>query len=151
MWFKVSDDFHSHPKAMAAGPAAVGLWTLAGSWSAQQQTWGFIPHQWFATRGDRKLVRRLVVAGLLYRVKDGFWIVRDGLYDWDRTDENRRKIADELRIRIYTRDGYACVECGSTDDLTLDHIHPWSLGGADTEDNLRTLCRPCNSRKGARV
>ena len=32
-----------------------------------------------------------------------------------------------------------------------DAIHPYSLGGEDTFDNLQTLCRPCNSRKGARV
>lgn len=28
---------------------------------------------------------------------------------------------------------------------------PASIGGADTEDNLQTLCMPCNRAKGARV
>ena len=34
---------------------------------------------------------------------------------------------------------------------TRDHIFPRSLGGSDDLDNLRLLCRPCNSKKGARV
>ena len=56
-----------------------------------------------------------------------------------------------LRELVYERDEWCCVECGSTDNLTLDHIYPWSLGGPVTEDNLQTLCKSCNSRKGARV
>lgn len=63
----------------------------------------------------------------------------------------RAKIADSLRAAVYERDGRACLHCGATERLSLDHIHPWSLGGPDTLENLQTLCRPCNSRKGARV
>lgn len=36
------------------------------------------------------------------------------------------------------------------DDLSLDHIIPVSRNGRDREENLRTLCRPCNSKKGNR-
>jgi hypothetical protein len=63
----------------------------------------------------------------------------------------RKQIPDELRLYVYERDGFRCLTCGSRESLTLDHIHPFSLGGPDTVDNLQTLCRPCNSRKGARV
>lgn len=63
----------------------------------------------------------------------------------------RRWIRPSLRAAIYERDGHACLHCGATENLSLDHIHPYSLGGEDTFDNLQTLCRPCNSRKGARV
>lgn len=65
--------------------------------------------------------------------------------------EHRQPISMSLRERIYNRDGRQCLECGSTANLSLDHIFPWILGGQDTEDNLRTLCRPCNSSKGARI
>lgn len=65
--------------------------------------------------------------------------------------DRRRKIPDALRSAVYERDGHACLHCGATDQLSLDHIHPWSLGGTDTYDNLQTLCRPCNSRKGDRT
>lgn len=64
---------------------------------------------------------------------------------------NRAAIPADLRAAVFERDGYSCVRCGATNDLTLDHIYPWSLGGPDTEDNLRVLCRPCNSSKGDRV
>lgn len=44
-----------------------------------------------------------------------------------------------------------CTTCGATTDLTADHIQPISRGGHPLHpSNLRTLCRTCNSRKGAR-
>lgn len=45
----------------------------------------------------------------------------------------------------------ACEWCGATEDLTADHIVPLAEGGDPWSlDNGRCLCRPCNSRKGAR-
>jgi 5-methylcytosine-specific restriction endonuclease McrA len=35
-------------------------------------------------------------------------------------------------------------------DATLDHVHPWSLGGDNTPANLITACRSCNCSRGAR-
>lgn len=63
----------------------------------------------------------------------------------------RDPIPAAVRFFVFERDGYRCAQCGTAEDLTIDHIYPKSLGGADTEDNLQTLCRSCNSRKGARV
>lgn len=63
----------------------------------------------------------------------------------------RTGISDALRQFVYERDGYRCLRCGATEDLTLDHIHPWVLGGTNSVENLQTLCRPCNSRKNATV
>lgn len=42
-WFRVDDAFHSHPKAMSATPAALGLWVIAGSWAAGNPDNGFVP------------------------------------------------------------------------------------------------------------
>lgn len=64
---------------------------------------------------------------------------------------NRAPISTGVRDFVFDRDGHACRLCDATEDLTLDHIHPWSLGGPDTPENLRVLCRPCNSSKGDRV
>ena len=40
-----------------------------------------------------------------------------------------------------------CLWCGATRDLTVDHIVPLSQGGSNESDNLRVLCRKCNSRR----
>lgn len=55
-----------------------------------------------------------------------------------------------LRWSVWERDDFRCQRCGSRQFLAADHIIPESKGGATTLDNLQTLCRSCNSRKGAR-
>jgi 5-methylcytosine-specific restriction enzyme A len=72
------------------------------------------------------------------------------LYRWEAT---RGSISGRVRTLVYRRDGYACVECGADDvtQLTVDHRIPVALGGGDDPSNLRTLCKPCNSRKGTRL
>ncbi len=35
--------------------------------------------------------------------------------------------------------------------LTGDHIVPLSAGGRNERDNVRVLCRNCNSKKGTKV
>lgn len=62
----------------------------------------------------------------------------------------RRYIAADVRRAVFDRDK-TCRSCGADHDLSLDHIIPYSRGGPDTVDNLQVLCRPCNSRKGARL
>lgn len=42
-----------------------------------------------------------------------------------------------------------CVACGTSKDLSVDHIIPVALGGSDHIRNLQCLCRRCNSSKGA--
>lgn len=51
------------------------------------------------------------------------------------------------RSEIFDRDGHACVYCGATDRLEVDHIIPMAKGGTDESHNLQTLCKPCNSGK----
>lgn len=62
----------------------------------------------------------------------------------------RAKVSKELRQEIFERDGYTCVNCGSTEkeSLEIDHIMPISKGGKTEPGNLQTLCRNCNIRKG---
>lgn len=55
------------------------------------------------------------------------------------------------RKNIMKRDSHHCQYCGSTEDLTIDHIIPKSRGGKDTWDNLVTACNKCNSLKGNRT
>jgi len=41
-----------------------------------------------------------------------------------------------------------CIYCGSTENLSLDHIIPLSKGGPDIISNQVFACRSCNSSKG---
>ncbi|NLB48595.1 MAG: HNH endonuclease [Erysipelotrichia bacterium] len=57
-----------------------------------------------------------------------------------------------MRFAIYARDGYRCRKCKrKTNDLEVDHIYPISKGGKSNFNNLQTLCRRCNKRKGANI
>lgn len=168
-WFKVDDHLVSHPVSARVGDEALGYWMRLGCWLAQFPDHGDVIPDVIAERLDGRTkrrsltkMRRLVDAGLLVPVERGYRmhptldLCGSGLqiraWDLERDQSERRaRITQAVRMEVYERDGHACVECSSTEDLSLDHIWPWSKGGSDELDNLRTLCRPCNSRKGARI
>lgn len=66
---------------------------------------------------------------------------------------------------VYIRDDFTCQICAlrprttnphglEMPDLSLlaiDHIYPYSKGGATEPDNLQVLCRECNSKKRAKI
>jgi 5-methylcytosine-specific restriction endonuclease McrA len=65
-------------------------------------------------------------------------------------------------IAIFERDGWRCYMCktvtprqlrGTLHDLApeIDHILPYSAGGAHTLDNVACACRKCNQNKGAKI
>lgn len=62
----------------------------------------------------------------------------------------KKPIPRSLRTAVFERDMYRCKICEGYKSLTADHIFPESKGGLATMDNLQTLCRSCNSRKGNR-
>lgn len=70
----------------------------------------------------------------------------------------RKLIRYELTLQYKTlfkalieRDGKQCGGCGTTERLNIDHIMPVSRGGTNDLDNLRLLCRPCNSKKSNKI
>jgi len=63
----------------------------------------------------------------------------------------KHPIPRSIRDQIFERDNYTCQHCGSTEALSVDHVHPESKGGTLDLSNLQTLCRSCNSKKGART
>lgn len=62
--------------------------------------------------------------------------------------EPREPIPKEIRRAVHMRDNWRCQWCSkhwTEAALELDHIIPWSAGGSDQMDNLRTLCHDCNT------
>lgn len=67
-------------------------------------------------------------------------------------DEPKRPpIPREVVDAVYRRDGGRCVYCGSTEDLQIDHIIPFSKGGSSELANLQLLCRKCNIEKSNKI
>jgi 5-methylcytosine-specific restriction endonuclease McrA len=70
------------------------------------------------------------------------WSIRN------RVSPRRKKPSPEVRRIVFARDGFACVACGATENLTVDHRLPRSRGGTNALENLQTMCSPCNNAKG---
>lgn len=52
---------------------------------------------------------------------------------------------------VKLRDRYTCQYCGEVfgaDHLTMDHVHPHSMGGLRSWENIVAACQPCNGRRG---
>jgi len=57
-----------------------------------------------------------------------------------------RSLFDDEREKI--KDSVSCSFCGSSSDLSVDHLVSRFNGGSDSGDNLIATCRICNSSKG---
>lgn len=61
-----------------------------------------------------------------------------------------RSISEKKRLQVLKRDNFSCVICGRSPAthlgviLHVDHIRPFSKGGGNEPENLRTLCSKCN-------
>ena len=76
---------------------------------------------------------------------------RENIRQWRATQYQKVTISKAIRAQVFDRDTYQCRHCGATEHLRVDHIYPERHGGTLDMDNLQTLCRSCNSRKGARL
>ena len=56
-------------------------------------------------------------------------------------------VSKKTRPEVLARDGNICRQCGSTQNLEVDHIIPLARGGSNELDNLQVLCRTCNRKK----
>ena len=57
----------------------------------------------------------------------------------------------EVRELLHKAYGRKCRYCTTrllVNNMACDHIHPLSLGGVSTPDNLQMICMRCNTRKG---
>lgn len=63
----------------------------------------------------------------------------------------RPPIPKEVVDTVWNRDAGKCVYCGSTENIHLDHIIPFSKGGATNVENLQLLCQKCNLEKSNKI
>jgi hypothetical protein len=106
-WGKNDDGLHEHPKFRELPAIAIGLWTICRSWSAHNQTDGYLPRDVVSEKIRRHaptqrigvLSKRLVDAGL-WEVAIGGWMIHD-FADWNPTKADRDAIreADARRQR----------------------------------------------------
>jgi hypothetical protein len=136
-WFMTDDKFHSHKKvvrATAAGVAPIGLWNLAGSWSSDQLTDGFIP-EYIAMRLDPHGWEENAAA----LVKAGLWVVDQfddepgwRFHEWDQRNPTRVKVEAKReaarermeRVRSSRKDGSQDVRANNqrTDSEPAEHF-----------------------------
>ena len=73
------------------------------------------------------------------------------LVNYVRVPFNSGKDSYPTRSSIYKRDDHECQYCGSTHNLTIDHVIPRSKGGKDEWTNLVACCTKCNLKKGDKL
>lgn len=96
-------------------------------------------------------LNELVTNGYLREIEDGHfrivhWYENNGIGETARKRNNYTY--RKLREEVLARDGYACTECGSTDDLQAHHLKPFAEYPEYRFDidNGVTLCRACHMR-----
>ncbi|MET7949235.1 hypothetical protein [Micromonospora sp. NPDC005324] len=138
-WFKVDDSFHSHPKVLAAEPAALGLWVVAGSWSGANLSDGFIPdHVLPRLLPDAaSLAQQLVAAGLWKRARGGY-----RFHDWGDFNPKREEVEEERKAARERMRNLRTKRKGAAQDAN---------GSAEQSANVRdvfvTPTRPDPTRK----
>lgn len=75
--FPIPDEFYADPQFLSASPAAVDLWTRAGSWSAHHLTDGLVPSTALPVlrQADAAAADELVALGIWKRTRGGFQYV----------------------------------------------------------------------------
>lgn len=179
MWFRIDDKLHDHPKVQRLlerhgddGLAAMGLWSLAGSWCGDQMSdglvSGFVLRRWHS---DWESLAFMLVEAGLWNVTDVEGRPHHEFHDWTDYNFTRDKImadrlAERMRVAlmrdtklvtaIKRRDQDRCRYCGcqvrwgnqrGPEGATYDHVKPIIAGGTNTLENVVIACRGCNSRK----
>lgn len=119
-WFKVDDNLAFHPKAIAAGNAAMGLWVRLGSYTSAQNLNGFVPDSVAKSLGSFREMKRLLDARLVVEVSGGYM-----LHDYLDYNPSREKVqADRLAAtqrKAKSRARHSDVTAMSRRDTPVTH------------------------------
>lgn len=153
-WIKLWIEGMAHEKVALLSDGQFRSWVLVLCAGAQQPVrWRFASAQHAADATGRPLKHILdLIDRRLLDLRDGEVWIHD-YQRWQIGEHPVRAAWNAMRELvaplIYSRDGYRCLLCGAGRPLTVDHEVAIVNGGTNDLSNLRTLCRPCNSRKGA--
>ena len=110
-WFKIDDNFWSHPKTVGLSSDAVALWVRAGSYCGNHLTDGVVPrHIMPMIQGTEAAAKELVEAGMWLDHIDG-WV----FHDWHAYQPTRAKVEAD---RAKTKDRVAKHRAKSDTDLS---------------------------------
>lgn len=120
-WFKVDDKLHSSQKLLRIPRryrlAALGLWTISGSWSADQLTDGKVPdymvEEWGATKA---LVDWLVKVDLWIPTDEGTRFKNWGEYQPTKADVENERAKNREKLRKWRERNH-----GTNKDVTRLH------------------------------
>jgi HNH endonuclease len=148
-WLKFDPTRFEHETSYLA-PDELGVFTrlfIRACWARGRVQDSAVLHHGLGVsrRAWNKFRERLEAEGLIRCVDSKIEVSIFSNSHWGRRSPTRTE-----REMVMKRYGRACVACGATEDLAVDHIIAVARGGNDHQPNLQVLCRPCNSRKGAR-
>lgn len=118
-WFKVDDHLAFHPKVVAAGNAAMGLWTRAGSYCAAHLTDGCLPRAMLGPLGGRlRDAQKLIECDLWEATEEG-WRFRN----WNEFQPTKAQVeadraATAERVREWRKRKGNDVGNGVTNDVS---------------------------------
>jgi len=84
------------------------------------------------SRSAYSTLQRAFITDRFKKLRDGEITISGTMREWEREQELQK----------------ACVFCGSTIDLTTDHLIPLSRGGDNSADNVVLTCKSCNILRG---
>jgi hypothetical protein len=142
VWFKVDDRFHASdpvkliPRDQRA--AAIGLWTLAGTWSAQFLKDGFVPqHMVDDFGGTPEMADCLIQVGLWKRQRTGFKFT-----DWDKWQPTREKVELKHEVEAKRQADYRARKAANAGASHAPVTHNESVSHAPVRSSRPDPTRP---------
>ena len=87
----------------------------------------------------------------VYKYFVGFEYADIGKINFENTEDQIRRISQEVKDAVWRRAKGKCENCGSQINLEFDHIIPFSKGGSNTYRNVQLLCEKCNREKSNKI
>ena len=111
-----------------------GIWVFNGNFQ--------LVDAWKELRGSRTVFKFRLE--LKERVATSWGQVRELAHE--------RMIPTAVKLEVWKRDKGRCIKCGRRDNLHLDHLLPYSLGGTSLlAKNIQLLCARHNLEKKDRI